>query len=82
MSHAHRSARRHIAEATTEGQMLPIVATPLPKMLPFKFLPLSHVTDVATFPTSYINNARPQSSIIAFAFWKAIEAYRRPPEAG
>ena len=38
-------------------QMLPAVATLLPKMLPLKFLPFNSVTDVATFPTSYINDA-------------------------
>jgi hypothetical protein len=34
--------------------MLPIVAVPLPQMLPFKLLPLNPVTDVTAFPTSYI----------------------------
>jgi hypothetical protein len=37
--------------------MLPVVATPLLQMLPFKSLTSNDVTDVATFPTSYINYA-------------------------
>ena len=37
------------------AKMLPIVADPLPQMLPFKFLPFNDVTDVTAFPTSYIN---------------------------
>ena len=44
------------------AQMLPVVATPLPKMLPFKSLTLNDVTDVADFPTTYIeyiNHALP-----------------------
>jgi hypothetical protein len=43
------------------GEMLPVVATLLPKMLPFKSLTSNDVTDVAIFPTSYINNAYPSS---------------------
>jgi hypothetical protein len=35
-------------------KMLPIVADPLPQMLPFKLLTSNDVTDVATFPTSYV----------------------------
>jgi hypothetical protein len=35
------------------NRMLPVVAVPLPQMLPFKLLPLNHVTDVTAFPTSY-----------------------------
>jgi hypothetical protein len=34
-------------------RMLPIVAVPLPQMLPFKLLQLNHVTDVTAFSTSY-----------------------------
>jgi hypothetical protein len=33
--------------------MLPVVATPLPKMLPFKLLSLNDVADVAYFHTSH-----------------------------
>jgi hypothetical protein len=33
--------------------MLPVVATPLPEMLPLKWLEINDVTDVTAFPTSY-----------------------------
>ena len=60
------------------AQMLPVVATLLPKMLPLKPLTSNSVTDVATFPTSYINHALPVLHS-RLQFWKPAEGYRSPP---
>jgi hypothetical protein len=66
---------------TSRTEMLPIVADPLPKMLPFKPLTFNDVADVATFPTSYMYFLKPGTLKLKpyAAFWKATEGYRRPP---
>ena len=63
-------------------EMLPVVAIRLPKMLPLKSMTFYDVTDVATFPTSYINYAHPSSiphPPPSPPFWQPAEGYGSPP---
>jgi hypothetical protein len=60
--------------------MLPVVATPLPEMLPLKLLTFNDVTGVATFPTytSFAHSFNPAYS----GLFRPIENLSPRPQLG